>query len=166
MPRMTEEVGDEESPKPERSLRDKGIENIMSCGVSPEGAVLLWEALVNMQLFAFTGVAFAVLAYFFYDGSYLGMFGLYLAYDTDHLDRILYESIVLLPADVLFFEISINMGVTLHYLLVGVFYILTAMILEVPGRFIRLLYRLASVLYFGWGYFVHFEVRACQLGIT
>jgi hypothetical protein len=32
------------------------------------------------------------------------------------------------------------------------------MILEVPGLFIRLVYRLASVIYSGWGYFVHFEI--------
>jgi hypothetical protein len=104
VPTTTEEVMDEEAPKPERSLREKGIENIMSYGVSPEGAILFCETLVNMQLFAFIGVAFAILAYFFYDGSYLGMFGLYLAYDIDHLDRILYEFIVLLPADVSFFR--------------------------------------------------------------
>jgi hypothetical protein len=55
---------------------------------------------LTIRYLAHIGLVFAVLSYFFYDSTYLGMFGLYLAYQIDVLDRILYELIVLLSADV------------------------------------------------------------------
>ncbi len=146
VPTTAENVIDDNARKPERSLRETGIRNLTSYGLSPTGAAYFWEFLVNMQSFALSGVVFAALSYFFDDGTYVGIFGLYIAYQIDVLDCILYELIILLPLDVPSLEIFLHMEVTFPYLLVGAFYVLTAIILECFGFSIRLLFRLCSVL--------------------
>lgn len=141
-----EEVGAGQELKPERSLREKGIENLLSAGFSPEAAIYFWGFLSKIQTFAFAGITFAILSHLFFEGTYLKMFGLYLVHHFDVLDCILYELLILLPSDVSFFEIFMHMEASLIYLLVGISYILTAMVLEVSGFLIRQALRLPSTL--------------------
>jgi hypothetical protein len=67
-----EEAVDIMVPKPEGSLREKGIENLISCGFSPHGAVYAWDFPINTRNKAITGIMFALLSYFIFDGTFSG----------------------------------------------------------------------------------------------
>ncbi|KAE9378325.1 hypothetical protein N431DRAFT_528575 [Stipitochalara longipes BDJ] len=136
------ETVDQGAPQPERSLREKGIDIMISWGLSPHGAVYAWEFLINVQFYAFIGISFAVLSYFFFDGTYLGMFGLYLIYHHEVLGYILSELIFLLPSEVPFFEAFLHMDVSVPYFHVAGFYILAAVVLELSGVLVRQIYLL------------------------
>jgi len=133
MPRAEEGASDANAPQSEASLRKKSIEILTSCGISPHFAVLFLEAMIEMQLYFFTGASFAVLSYFFFDGTYLEMLGIYLVHHIKIVDCILYELMVILPADVPSFEIFVRMQVSFAFLLITAVYILIAVVLEVTG---------------------------------
>lgn len=150
----TKEGGNETAPNPKRSLRENEIEKLISYGYNSTSAAFVWEFQLTISYLAVSGLVFAVLSYFFYDGTYLGMFGLYVAHQIDVLGRILYEFIVLLPADVSIYEVFPHIEVTFSYSLLGGFYLLAAMILESFNLFMRLLFRLNGVVHSGFVFFV------------
>jgi len=148
----------EDVDEPERSRREKSIKKFIDSGISPDGAIMFWNFLKGVEKFAFTGISFALLSYLFYD-SYLTMFGLYLFHHIEVLDCILYEVIILWPSDMPFIKYFLEMEVSVHYFMVGVCYILTAMTIEGSVLFMRLLLRLVLVLISGVGYLVEAELR-------